>query len=80
MRSTKIVFPILLAALVLSPALSLPAQEKDQDKDFTGASWQTYGTAPSFAVSSSIGTKTIYFKLKNGFGESSIVSDTINKI
>jgi hypothetical protein len=50
-----------------------------EDAGFDGASWQTYGTAPSFILSSDIGTKTIYFKLKNGFGESSVVSDTINK-
>jgi hypothetical protein len=51
-----------------------------EDKDFTGPIWQIYGTAPSFVLSADIGTKTVYFKLKNGFGESSVVSDTINKI
>jgi hypothetical protein len=51
-----------------------------EDSNFAGTSWQTYGTAPSFVLSSDSGTKTIYFKLKNGFGESSVVNDTINRI
>jgi hypothetical protein len=48
-----------------------------EDPNFSWATWQAYGTAPSFALSAGSGTKTIYFKLKNGFGESSVVSDTI---
>lgn len=45
---------------------------------FTGASWQTYSTAPSFILSSGGGTKTIYFKVKNSSDiESSVVSDSI---
>jgi hypothetical protein len=62
-------------------ASNLPTQYMaSENAGFVGATWQTYGTAPDFVLSSEIGTKTIYFKLKNGFGESSVVSDTINKI
>jgi hypothetical protein len=48
-----------------------------EDPNFVGASWQVYGTAPSFTLSPDSDTKTVYFKLKNGFSESSVVSDTI---
>jgi hypothetical protein len=48
-----------------------------EDPNFVGAEWQAYGTSPSFVLSSDSQTKTVYFKLKNGFGESSVVSDTI---
>jgi hypothetical protein len=56
---------------VMSGELALP------DPNFVGASWQAYSTAPSFVLSAESGTKTVYFRLKNGFGESSVVSDTI---
>lgn len=49
-----------------------------ESSSFTGASWQTYSTAPSFTLSSGGGTKTVYFKVKNSSGiESSVVSDSI---
>jgi hypothetical protein len=48
-----------------------------ESPSFAGAIWQTYFTAPSFPLSSGAGTKTIYFKTRNIFGESSVVSDTI---
>jgi hypothetical protein len=52
-----------------------------EDPDFSGASWQTYSTAPHFTLSSNAGPKTVYFKLRNIFGESSITSsDTINAL
>ena len=44
---------------------------------FSGASWQTYATAPSFTLSLGNGTKTVYFKVKNAAGESVPASDTI---
>ena len=44
---------------------------------FTGASWQTYSTTPTFTFSSTNGTKTVYFKVKNAAGESPVVNDTI---
>jgi formylglycine-generating enzyme required for sulfatase activity len=47
--------------------------------DFAGASWQAYGTAPSFTLSAGTGgTKTVYFKVRNAAGESGVVSDTID--
>jgi len=48
-----------------------------ESSSFSGASWQTYSTAPSFTLSSGNGTKTVYFKVKNATGESSASSDTI---
>jgi hypothetical protein len=49
-----------------------------EDPNFPGASWQPYSTAPTFYLSPGIiGTKTVYFKTMNIFGESSVVSDTI---
>jgi Zn-dependent metalloprotease/uncharacterized protein Usg len=46
--------------------------------DFAGATWQTYSTAPKFPLSDTAGTKTVYFKVKNGFDESAMVSDDIS--
>lgn len=47
--------------------------------DFSGATWQAYGTAPTFTLSSAEGgTKTVYFKVRNEAGESAPVSDAIN--
>lgn len=47
--------------------------------DFSGASWQTYSSSPSFTLSGGIGVKTVYFKVKNAYSESAIVSDTITR-
>jgi hypothetical protein len=44
---------------------------------FVGATWQTYSTAPKITLSAESGTKTVYFKTMNIFGESYVVSDTI---
>ena len=49
-----------------------------ESSSFSGASWKTYSTAPSFTLSSGNGTKTVYFKVKNAGGESSAKSDTIS--
>jgi hypothetical protein len=48
-----------------------------EDPGFGTASWQLYSAAPKFTLSAGSGTKTVYFKMMNNFGESSIVSDTI---
>jgi hypothetical protein len=48
-----------------------------QDPAFTGAAWQAYAQAPSFTLNSGNGTKVIYFKVKNGTGESAVLSDSI---
>jgi hypothetical protein len=44
---------------------------------FVGGTWQTYSTAPKITLSAGSGTKTVYFKTMNIFGESYVVSDTI---
>ncbi|MCX7048805.1 MAG: InlB B-repeat-containing protein [Candidatus Sumerlaeota bacterium] len=45
---------------------------------FYGAVWQPYSSAPSFALSVTGGTKTVYFKVRNATGlESLVTSDTI---
>jgi len=44
---------------------------------FAGAVWETYSTVPKFTLSAGSGTKTVYFKTMNIFGESYVVSDTI---
>jgi hypothetical protein len=48
-----------------------------EDPGFGTASWQLYFTAPKLTLSAGSGTKTVYFKMMNIFGESSVVSDTI---
>jgi len=49
-----------------------------ESSQFTGVTWQPYGTAPQFNLySAGAGTKTIYFKTKGINGESNVVSDTI---
>ncbi|MBT8038369.1 MAG: CAP domain-containing protein [Verrucomicrobiae bacterium] len=49
-----------------------------EDANFSGADWQVYASSPSFELSSGSGVKTVYFKLKNTDGESSVKSDTID--
>jgi hypothetical protein len=49
--------------------------------DFAGASWQIYSTAPSLILGTGSGTKTVYFKVKNSFSESSpSVNDDIQAL
>lgn len=49
-----------------------------EDASFTGATPQTYSTAPTFTLSGGYGVKTVYFKVSNSAGESSVMSATIN--
>jgi hypothetical protein len=59
-------------------ATNLPTQYMaSEDSGFVGAIWQKYSTAPSFALSSGIGTKTVYFKARNSVDESPVVTDEI---
>ena len=52
-----------------------------ESSSFTGASWLTYASVPSFTLSSGPGTKTVYFKVKNSSGmESAAVRDTIQYV
>lgn len=49
-----------------------------ESADFSGATWKTYVTAPSFSLSAGNLTKRVYFKVKDvGGTESPVVSDTI---
>ncbi|MGA2402508.1 MAG: S53 family peptidase [Syntrophobacteraceae bacterium] len=76
------------AATTISPTVTLnntatisPTQfTASESPDFTGAVWQAYATAPSFTLSPGSGTKTVYFKVRNSAGESTIANDTIQLI
>ncbi len=48
-----------------------------ESASFAGATWQPYGTASAFDLSFGVGTRTVYFKVRNSAAESSAVSDTI---
>ncbi|MBF0227867.1 MAG: hypothetical protein HQK76_20665 [Desulfobacterales bacterium] len=48
-----------------------------ESSTFSGATWKTYSSSPSFTLSSGNGTKTVYFKITNNAEESLSVSDTI---
>ncbi len=48
-----------------------------ESADFSGASWLPYDTMPTFELSPGLGTKTVYFKVRNAHGESGVVSDSI---
>lgn len=49
-----------------------------ESSSFSGATWKSYGTAPSFTLSSGNATKRVYFKVKDLSGaESAAVSDSI---
>jgi len=48
-----------------------------ESPSFADGYWSYYSTAPKFGLSDGAGTKTVYFKTMNPFGESSVVSDTI---
>jgi hypothetical protein len=48
-----------------------------ENRNFSGASWQAYSTAPTFLLSARFGMKTVYFKVMNADGESNVKSDTI---
>jgi len=48
-----------------------------ESSEFSGARWRFYSRRPKFPLSAGAGKKTIYFKVKNRFGESPVVSGTI---
>ncbi|GFE60790.1 toxin TcdB middle/N-terminal domain-containing protein [Geobacter sp. AOG2] len=48
-----------------------------ENSSFTGAAWQSYLAKPVFTVSQGYEVKTIYFKVRNGNGESAVKSSTI---
>jgi len=48
--------------------------------DFTGASWTAMpGTSPVIELSAGNGSKTLYFRIRNAFGESGVLSDSITR-
>lgn len=66
-------------------ATSSPEQQPthymaSEDAGFTGASWQTYSSSPSFTLSAGYGIKTVYLKLQNMAGESGVLNDTIEYV
>ena len=49
-----------------------------ESSNFSGAAWLPYLSAPTFAVSSGSGRKTIFFKVKDGSGkQSEVVSSSV---
>lgn len=49
-----------------------------ESPDFVGATWGDYSTAPAFTLNTGNGLKTVYFKVRDAYGqESPAVSDTI---
>ncbi len=62
-------------------ACNKPAYYQASERaDFAGAFWLPYAEAPEFVLSPSLGAKTIFFKTKNGAGESPVVSDLIARV
>jgi metallophosphoesterase (TIGR03768 family) len=47
-----------------------------ESPNFKGAAWQAYSNAPSFTLSATPGTKTVYFKVKDGSGNVSAVASS----
>ena len=48
-----------------------------ENADFSGASWQDYVTNMPFTLSDVLGAHTLYVKLKNDYGESSVMNASI---
>lgn len=48
-----------------------------ESSNFIGAEWLNYTDHPNFSMSGSFGNKTIYARLKNVYGESNSLSDSI---
>jgi hypothetical protein len=51
-----------------------------ENSDFSGASWIAFATPASFALSTGYAIKTIYVKVKDSNGESSVISSNINYV
>jgi len=48
-----------------------------ESPSFDAARWMFYSVKPRFTLSPGVGTKTVYLKVKNKEGESSVANDTI---
>jgi len=44
---------------------------------FAGATWHPYSRNPSFTLGAGAGTKTVYFRVRNAAGQSTVKQDTI---
>lgn len=51
--------------------------QASESRDFTGAAWLPYATAPAFTLSPGDGPKTVYFKVRNAGGQSTRTNDSI---
>jgi hypothetical protein len=60
-------------------ATNSPTQyQASESSSFSGASWLAYSISPSFTLTTTTGTKTVYFRVRNAAGTvSASVSDTI---
>jgi cytochrome c oxidase assembly protein Cox11 len=64
--------------ILTNSASNTPTQfMASESSSFVGAKWTYYSAQPKFTVNSGVGTKTVYFKVKNSVGESPVISDTI---
>lgn len=61
---------------------TIPAQYvASEDPSFDRADWLPYSSTPSFTLSPTNGTKTVYFKVRDASGkESAVVSDSIRAV
>lgn len=65
--------------IAISYSAGTPTQYMLSEKsDLSDGVWTDFLVNPTFVLSSGYGSKTVYAKLRNGFGETSIMSDTIN--
>ena len=65
--------------IAISYSAGTPTQYMLSEKsDLSDGVWTDFVANPTFVLSSGYGSKTVYAKLRNGFGETSIMSDTIN--
>jgi len=51
-----------------------------EDVNFSGASWVAFAASSTFVLSAGFTAKTIYIQLRNAFGDSSVLSDSISFI
>ncbi|MDA8414542.1 MAG: chitobiase/beta-hexosaminidase C-terminal domain-containing protein [Desulfobacteraceae bacterium] len=49
-----------------------------ENADFSGAMWKSYSSSPTFSLSNGFGPKTVYFKVRNTNGETSVKSADIS--
>lgn len=67
-----------LAVALNNTATNAPIEYMaSETSNFEGASWVSYSIAPVFALSYGVGVRTVHFKVRNAYGESSVVRDTI---